>query len=142
MKNNLKCGLNISHANIRDSFKDKFIRCPALSRAEVGMKSAGVICAGCCLRISHLLEAKKDLLLRHLINVEDYRRNPDVIKEHLPDHLLVYYEAIRKLGLKLEDVEFQCKHCHEQVIGQEVIYRSEASEITYCSKEDFYGVSS
>ena len=134
----MKCKLEqqIDHSKIREQFRKTYIECPLLEREDVGMNSLGVVCAGCCLRIQQLYEAKKDLLMRQVFSVEEHKRNPDVIKEHLPGHLKQYYEALRVLGKTMNDVSSECSRCISQPADSKPVYASEETEITQCGRND------
>ena len=134
----MKCKLTkyIDHSIIREQFRQTYIQCPLLEREDVGMNSLGVVCAGCCLRIQHLLDAKKDLLLRQVFSVEDYRRNPEIIAQHLPEHLKQYYEALKGLGKTMDDVSSECSRCKAEPIDDRAIYSSTNTEMTECGRND------
>ena len=134
----MKCKLekHIDHSKIREQFRKTYIECPLLERKDVGMHSLGVICGGCCVRLSQLLEAKKDLLLRSIVSVEDYRRNPDIIAEHLPEHLGEYYKALKELGKTIDDVSSECSLCKPEPVDSRPIYASERTEMTECGRND------
>ena len=135
----MKCKLTkyIDHSIIREQFRQTYLQCPLLEREDVGMNSLGVVCAGCCLRIQHLLEAKKDLLLRSVISAEDYKRNPDIIKEYLPEHLQTYYLALKKLGKTIKEVSSECNRCRAELLDSRPIYADEKTEMTQCKRSDF-----
>lgn len=134
----MKCKLEkqIDHSKIRGQFRKTYIECPLLEREDVGMNSLGVVCAGCCLRLSQLLESKKDLLLRQVFSVEDYKRNPDLIGEYLPEHLKEYYTAIKRLGKTIDDVSSECSRCKPEPMDNRPIYASEKTEMTQCRRGD------
>ena len=134
----MKCKLEkqIDHSKIREQFRKVYVECPLLERQDAGMNSLGVICGGCCIRLSQLLESKKDLLLRSIVSVEDYRRNPDIIREHLPEHLGEYYEALEGLGKTINDVSSECSHCKPEPVDNKPIYASEKTEMTECGRND------
>ncbi len=134
----MKCKLEkqIDHSKIIEQFRKTYIECPLLERKDVGMNSLGIICGGCCLRIQHLLEAKKDLLLRSIVSAEDYKRNPDIIEEYLPEHLQIYHLALKKLGRTIKDVSSECSHCKPEPVDTRPIYASEKTEMTECGRND------
>lgn len=134
----MKCKLEqqIDHSKIREQFRQTFIQCCLLEKQDIGMSSLDIICGGCCLRIRQLLEAKKDLLLRQVFSVEDYKRNPEVIAEHLPEHLKKYYEALRGLGKTMDDVSSECSRCKPESIDDRPVYASEKTEMTQCRRGD------
>ena len=134
----MKCKLakQIDHSKIREQFRKTYIECPLLEREDVGMNSLGVVCGGCCLRIQGLHEFKKDLLLRSIVNVEDYRRNPDIIAEHLPEQIREYYEALKRLGKRMNDVSSECSLCKPEPVDTKPIYASEKTEMTECGRND------
>ena len=134
----MKCKLEqyINHSKIREQFRKVYVECPLLERQDVGMNSLGVVCGGCCLRIQGLHEFKKDLLLRSIVSVEDYRRNPDIIKVYLPEHLQVYHVALKKLGKTIKDVSSECSHCKPEPMDNKPIYTSEKTEMTECGRND------
>jgi len=135
----MKCKLEqqIDHSKIREQFRKTYIECPLLEREDVGMNSLGVVCAGCCLRLNQLLEAKKDLLLRQVFSVEDYKRNPGIIAEYLPKHLRQYYEALKELGKSMDDVSSECSHCKSEPMDSRPVYADEKTEMTQCKRGDF-----
>lgn len=134
----MKCELEkqINHREVREQFRQTLIHCLLLERHDVGMSSLGVICGGCCIRIQQLLEAKADLLLRSIISLEDYKRNPDMIMEYLPEHLKEYYVGLRRLGKTMNDVSSACSHCRAEHIGKKPVHASEAQEMTECGRND------
>ncbi len=83
-----------------------------------------------------LYEAKKDLLLRSIVSAEDYRLNPDIIAEHLPEHLGEYYEALKRLGKTIKDVSSECSHCKPEPVDTRPIYASEKTQMTECGRND------
>ena len=129
-------GREISHSTIRQRFRETLIHCPLLERKGTGMSTLGVICGGCCLRIQQLLEAKDDLLLRSVVNREDYRRNPDAIQEHLPESLGEYYAALRRLGKSIADASAECGRCKAEPIGDRPVKAAERTEMTHCGRND------
>ena len=135
----MKCKLTkyINHSEIREQFRQTYIQCPLLAKQDIGMASLGVICGHCCIRLSQLIAVKKDLLLRSIISAEDYRRNPDVIKEYLPEHLLSYYLALKKLGKTIKDASSECNRCGAEPLGSKPIYADESMEMTQCKRGDF-----
>lgn len=135
----MRCELEkyIDHSSIREQFRTTLLHCPLIERQEVGMSSAGVLCAACHIRVCQLLDAKADLLLRSVVNPEDFRRNPDVIQEHLPEHLKEYYGAIRKRGKTMRDVVSECSRCQAEAIGNKPVHASEKTEMTQCSRQDW-----
>jgi len=134
----MKCKLEkqIDHSKIREPFRKTYIECPLLRREDVGMNSLGVVCGGCCLRIQQLLEAKKDSLLRQVFSVEDYRRNPAIVAEHLPEHLKQYHEALKRLGKTMVDVSSECSRCQPEPMDTRPIYADEKTEMTQCGRND------
>ena len=134
----MKCKLKklIDHSRIREQFRQTYIQCPLLEKQDIGMNSLGVICEDCCIRLSQLLEAKKDLLLRSIVNAEDYKRNPDIIAEHLPKHLGEYYKALKKLSKTIKDVSSECSHYKPEPMNNKPIYASEKTEMTECGRND------
>lgn len=134
----MKCELEkqINHRKVREQFRQTLIHCLLLKRQDVGMSSLGVLCGGCCLRIQMLLEAKADLLLRSIVNAEDYKRNPDVIREHLPERLNEYYLVLRELGKTMNDVSSACSHCRAESIDNKPVHATEAQEMTECGRND------
>lgn len=134
----MKCALekHIEHSKIREQFRQTFIQCPLLEREDIGLHSLGIVCGGCCLRIQQLLEAKKDLLLRQIISLEDFKRNPDVIVEHLPEHLGEYYKALKRLGKTMDDVSSECSRCKPEPIDNKPVYATEKTEMTQCRRGD------
>ena len=115
----MRCELEtlVEHGDVREQFRQAFIACPLMEKRETGMFSLGVVCGGCCIRLQMLVEAKSDLLLRSVVSVEDYKRHPDVIAEHLPEHLKQYYIALRKRGKTVNDVAAECSRCKPSPIG-------------------------
>jgi len=126
----------MQHNKIRNQFRQTFIQCPLLEREDAGMSSLGIICGGCCIRIQQLSEAKKDLLLRQVINIDDYKRNPEIIEEYLPEHLLNYYKALKKLGKTMDDVSSECSRCKPESIEGKPVYSSKNTEMTECGRDD------
>lgn len=133
----IKCALEtkVSHKNITPRFKETFVQCAVFARGE-GMKSIGIVCAGCCLRLQQLLDTKNDLLLRRIITREDYKRSPDIIKEHLPEHLLEYFKAIRSLDIALDKIEGECNKCHAVPVEAPIETNVEATPMTHVAKRD------
>jgi len=136
----MKCELEkqkqIEHGKIREQFRRTLLHCPLLEKQGVGMASLGTICANCCLKVQQLLEAKADLLLRSIVSVEDYKRDPNIIEEYLPEHLKEYYVAIRKLGKTMRDVTSECSRCQVEAIGNKPVKATEKTEMTQCSRYD------
>ena len=134
----MRCKLDkqVDHSEIREQFRKTYIHCPLLERKDSGMMTLGVLCGGCCVRIQQLLETKKDLLLRQIISLDDYKRNPDMVQEHLPEHLKQYYRALRKLGKSLEDASSECSRCKPSPIEDTPTYSSKAAEMTECGRND------
>lgn len=104
------CILNktINHADFKERFRDTELACP-LFKDKSG--SLGSLCAVCCFRISQLIDTKKDLIYRQTMVYDTYKRQPDVIKEYLPECLVKYYEALRKYDNTIEDAERECSRC-------------------------------
>jgi len=126
----------IDHSTIKQRFRETLLHCPLLEKKGIGMSSTGVICGGCCLRLGQLLEAKADLLLRSVVNSEDYKRNPDVIAEHLPQHLQEYYLALKERGKTVKDVDSECSRCRPEPIGNRPVKAAGKTEMTQCGKND------
>ena len=135
----MKCKLEkqVDHSTIREQFKKTYIHCALLASEDKGMNSLGVLCCGCCLRIQQLIEAKEDLLLRQVLSAEDYKRNPDLIVEYLPEHLREYYAALRKLGKTVDDASSECARCKAVPIGHTPIRASRATEMSHCGRYDW-----
>jgi len=133
----MRCELEtlVEHSNIREQFRQALIPCPLMEKRETGMFSLGVVCGGCCIRLQMFVEAKSDLLLRSVVSVEDYKRNPDVIAEHLPEHLKQYYIALRKRGKTVKDVAEECSRCKPSPIGDKHT-KAEGQEMTQCGGAD------
>ena len=134
----MKCKLykQVDHSKIREQFRQTHFHCPLLQTEDIGMSSLGVICGGCCIRIQQLLATKKDLILRQIMSAEDYKRNPDVIEEHLPEHLIRYFIALKRIGRKLEEASAECSRCKPAPIESQPTYSSKAIEMTECSRDD------
>ena len=134
----MKCALHdeINHSDIRKQFRETLVYCPLFEREGVGMASTGVLCAACHLRISQLLEAKNDLILRSVVSVEDYKRNPDAIQEHLPESLGEYYAALRRLGKSIADASAECGRCKPEPIGERPVKAAQKTEMTQCGRGD------
>lgn len=133
----MKCKLKkqIDHNKIREKFRQTYIQCPLLKREEVGMNSLGVICGGCCVRLNQLLEATKDLILHQVFSVEEYKRNPEIIAVHLPEHLREYYAALKGLGKTMDDMS-ECERCKTVPMDNIPVYGSEKTEMTQCKRND------
>ena len=133
----MKCELSklVSHKNITPRFKETFIQCAVFSRGE-GMKSIGIVCAGCCLRLQQLLDTKNDLLLRQIITREDYERSSDIIEEHLPEHLLEYFKSIRSLDIALDKIEGECNKCRAVPVEAPIETSVEATPMIHVAKRD------
>jgi len=82
-----------------------------------------------------LVDSKADLLLRSVVSVEDYKRNPDVLIEHLPERLKQYYLALRRLGKSITDVADECSRCKPSPIGDKHP-KAEGQEMTQCGVAD------
>ena len=134
----MKCALEneIDHGDVRKQFRDTLVYCPLFERKGTGMASLGVLCSFSCLRIQMLREAKSELLLRSVVSVEDYRRNPDVIAEHLPQHLQEYYLALKERGKTVKDVDSECSRCRPEPIGNRPVKAAGKTEMTQCGKND------
>jgi hypothetical protein len=134
----MRCKLEkqVDHSTVKKQFRDTYIHCPLLAKEDKGMNSLGVLCGGCCLRIQQLIEAKKDLLLRQVFSVEDYKRNPDLIMEYLPERLQGYYVALRKLGKTVDDASSECGRCKAMPIDYAPTRASKATEMTECGRND------
>ena len=68
--------------------------------------------------------------------VEDYRRNPDLIVEYLPECLHEYYAALRKLGKTVDDASTECARCKAMPIDYTPTRASKATEISECGVRD------
>jgi len=134
----MKCELEdmIDHGSIRQRFRETLVYCPLFQREGVGMSTLGVICGGCCLRIQQLLDAKADLLLRSVVSVEDYKRNPDVIQKHLPENLGEYHAALRRLRKSIVDVSAECGRCKPEAVGDRPVKAAEKTEMNRCGVND------
>ena len=98
----------INHADFKERFKNTELSC-SLFKNKRG--SLGSLCAVCCFRINQLMETKKDLIYRQVMVYDTYKREPDTIKEYLPEHLVQYYEALKKYDNTIEDAERECIRC-------------------------------
>lgn len=67
----------IDHSKYRRQFRETLYHCLLLKRENLGMTTTDVICGGCCIKISQLIDFKKDLIIQKIVSVDDYRRNPD-----------------------------------------------------------------
>lgn len=135
----MKCKLEkqIDHNRIREQFRRTYIQCPLLEREDKGMTSFGIVCGGCCIRFQMLNEAKADLILRQIITKDDYKRNPDLIEEHLPEVIKEYYRALNTLGKTLDDVASECNRCKPEPIEGRQPNFTKATEMTECGKNDW-----
>jgi len=133
---NCKLQKQVDHSKIREQFKKTYIECPLLATKDVGMSSLGIVCGGCCLRIQELTEAKKDLLLRQIISVEDHKRNPDLIVDYLPERLQGYYAALKRLGKTMDNASSECGRCKAVPIDYTPTRASEPTEMRHCGVRD------
>jgi len=134
----MKCELEerIDHSSIQRQFRETLIPCPIFERQDIGMHSLGVICGGCCLKLQMVAEAAADLLLRSVVNAEDYNRSPDIITEHLPEHLREHYHAIGRLGKTIKDAAAECGRCKPKPIEDQPVKAVGKTEMTQCGKND------
>ena len=134
----MKCKLQnqIDHSRIKEQFKKTYIECALLATEDIGMSSLGVLCCECCLRIQELVEAKKDLLLRQVFSVEDYKRNPDLIVDYLPERLQSYYAALKRLGKTVDDASSECGRCKAMPIDYTPTRASKMTAMTECGRND------
>jgi len=134
----MKCKLlkQVDHSTTREQFKKTYIHCALFATKDKGMNVLGILCCGCCLRIQQLVEAKKDLLLRQVFNAEDYKRNPDLIMEYLPERLQGYYAALKKLGKTVDDASFECGRCKAMPLDYSPTRVSEPTEMVHCGVRD------
>jgi hypothetical protein len=135
----MKCRLakQVDHSTVKKQFRGTYIHCPLLAKENKGMNSFGVLCGGCCLRIQQLIEAKRDLLLRQVFSVEDYKRNPDLILEYLPERLREYYAALKKLEKTVDNASSECARCKGVPIGYTPTRASKATEMSHCGRYDW-----
>jgi len=134
----MKCKLakQVDHSTTREQFRKTYVHCALFAGEDKGMNPLGVLCCGCCLRIQMLNEAKKDLLLRQVVSAEDYKRNPDLIVEYLPERLHEYYAALKKLGKTVDDASSECARCKAVPIDYAPTRASKATEISECGVRD------
>ena len=133
----IKCALEgkVSHSNITPRFKETFVQCAVFARGE-GMKSVGISCAGCCIRLQQLIEAKNDLLLRQTFTREDLQKEPDIIEHYLPEQLLEYFKAIRSLDITLDKLEGECNKCRAVPVEAPVATDVEATKMNYVGRDN------
>lgn len=127
----------IDHSKYRRQFRETLYHCLLLKRENLGMTTTDVICGGCCIKISQLIDFKKDLIIQKIVSVDDYRRNPDIIEKHLPKHLLDYYQTLKKLKITLKEAESECGRCKPEPIEDKVTHFNKAIEMTTCTKNDW-----
>ena len=134
----MKCRLlkHIDHSKVKEQFRKTYIHCILFATKDKGMNSLGILCCGCCVRFQQLVAAKKDLLLRQVLSVEDYRRNPDLIVEYLPERLQGYYAALKKLGKTVDDACSECARCKAMPIDYAPTRTSKATEMRHCGVND------
>ena len=110
----MKCMLDgkVSHANVREAYRRSLLSCSLLEdKGTRGMVAMGVICSHCYLRIFDLRQAKAHLLLQGTLTPETLSHYPELLKDHLPEHLAEYFSALQSLGKSMKGIDDACARC-------------------------------
>jgi len=108
----IKCGLNIDHSGIQDKYKKDFVFCN-LVNVSGKMVSQGCVCLNCCIVISFIDDAIRDLMLTSQINRDDLKR--DGWKLNLSEKLQHYADAVEEAFGSHDWVKILEEHksCHQ-----------------------------
>lgn len=127
----------IDHSQVKKGFKDTLFFCELLAKKTVSMSEIGVLCGHCCIRCQQVGDILLDLLLRQVIDKNDFKRNPERFYDHLDPvyrkHAEVMAKAYGKNWLSIIEV---CNRCEPTPVVPIVPTKVPPTEATQAGKMD------
>jgi hypothetical protein len=137
----MKCQLDkkIDHREVKKEFKDSLFFCPLLAKQYVGMNTMGIICGHCCLKCQQVGDILKDLLIKQVIDKNDFKRNPERFYDQLNPTLRKHAEVMAQVyGKTWIDIIKVCQRCNPTPVVPVVQTKVEPTEATMVGKRDLY----
>ena len=135
----MECKLkdNFDHKLMPEKYRNYFFHCPLFENKGL-MSSTGICCANCCIRISQVIQALDDMLLRSVFTKKELQQNPKIFYPYLPVKIKDYAEIVPQITDKdWLEIKFICGRCTNEPLEKVPTRPTEAQEMTCLKRHDF-----
>jgi hypothetical protein len=100
-----------NHDSIVEIYRKNFVHCDLMS-TKGSLNTMGVLCCGCCLKISQIIDILKDSLTSGVFTDKELAKNPALLYDRLPDRLKEYAIVVARItGKDWNDIAFIHSRC-------------------------------